>query len=209
MRYSAYLQLITEEYAKNKAIGPKDYARYNGEERRVNGEFAKAGFTGNRLSLDGALVLKRDVDKEASYNAYNTGRATMAVTFGSDYYFNAQDEFAILGKLATDDADDDDKTSYDRMKELLEEYGAKDGENSYYYYTKGGDFGHYFMKDTDGKYFAKDENGDYGEAIEDDANVEDDAEELFLEELAENSAYLNLLPYNDAVIKIVKITFAK
>ena len=205
----SYLKLITEEYIKNKTIGPKDDARYNGEERRVNGEFEKAGFYGSTLSLDGALVLKRDLDEDAAWNAYNTGRATMAVTFGSDYYFNSSSEFAILGKIVKDDATDDEKSSYDRMKALIEDYGIQEDENVYYYYTKGGDFGHYFMKNTDGKYFAKDENGDYGEAIEDDINVEDDAEELFLEELAKNSDYMNVLPHDDAVIKVVKITFAK
>lgn len=204
----SYLKIITEEYVKNKTIGPKDAARYNGEERRVNGEFEKAGFAGNKLSLDGALVLKRDVDDDAAALAYDTGRATMAVTFGSDYYFNSASEFAILGKIVNDDADDTDETSYSRLKAIIDDYSKDADENTYYYYVKGGDFGHYFMKDKDGKYYAQDKNGDYYE-LEEDADVEEDAVELLLKEFTDNADYMNVIPCEGKVIKVVKITFAK
>ncbi|MBQ7373129.1 MAG: peptidylprolyl isomerase [Clostridia bacterium] len=204
----SYLKLITAEYIKNKTIGPKDSERYAGEDRFVNGEFEKAGFAGNKLSLDGALVLKRDVNDDAAALAYNTGRATMAVTFGSDYYFNSSSEFAILGKILSDDATDSDETSYARLKAFLTGYSKDADENTYYYYTKGGDFGNYFMKNKDGEYFAQDENGDYYELIED-ADVEEDAVELLLQEFTDNADYMNVLPYGDKVIKVVKITFAE
>ena len=45
--------------------------------------------------------------------------------------------------------------------------------------------------------------------IEDDADVEDDEGEIVIKEFAENSVYLNTIPYSGVKIKIVKITFAK
>lgn len=202
----SYLKIITETYAKGKIVGSKSDKRY-GKDMLVTGEFYKNGYDGNTLSLDGALVLKRDVDDEAAYNAYNTGKATMAFTFGSDYYFNSADEFAIIGKLVTDDASGNVKSSYDRMKALLD-YAKDADENTYYYYTKGGDFGNYFMKNKDGEYFAQDENGDYYELVED-ADVEEDAVELLLKEFTDNSDYMNVLPHSEKIIKVVKITFEK
>ncbi|MBR2337807.1 MAG: hypothetical protein IKA61_07705 [Clostridia bacterium] len=208
-----YSAIISESYMSGKYLyygkdknEMKDYPRYRSG--RLVGEFAYNGYTGNELDLNGALVLKRDVDTDAPANAYDTARATMAVTFGSDYYFTSPSEFAIIGKICTDDTENGD-SSYTRLRNIMTEYEEDSKGNIYYYYTLGSDFGNYFMYDAEeGCYFAKDADGLYNVKIEDDAEVEEDAEELLLKELSDNSVYLNTIPYAGVTIKIVDIKLA-
>ena len=208
---SSYVSGKTLYYGKDKDEASK-YPKYRqGEDGLYNlvGEFAQNGYVGNSLDLNGSLVIKRDVDTDAPAGAYNTGRATMAVTFGSDYYFNSASEFAVIGKICTDDGDSTDN-SYARLVDLMSEYEEDSSGNIYYYYTLGSKYGNYFMYDAEeGCYFAKDADGLYKVKIEDDAEVEEDEFELLIEELAENSVYLNTIPYGNVVIKIEKITLAK
>jgi phage-related protein len=75
-------------------------------------------------------------------------------------------------------------------------------------------YGHYFMLDAEEVCYRWDSNGDgkvdfQDEALEDDAEVDGDAAEILINELAENSVYLNTIPYEGVVIKIVSITFSK
>ena len=228
-KYVDYASLINATYRADKYLyygndknEMKDYPRYTGE--NIIGEFAANGYTGNSLGLDGALVLKRDIDTDIAENAYNTGMGTMAITFNNgDYYFNSASEFAILGSASKDDNDDGD-SSYARLKKIMTEYEMDEDGNIYYYYSIGTaeyyeelgvkGYGHYFMFDAEDSCYRYDSNNDgkidaQDEKIEDDADVEDDAGEIVIKELAENSVYLNTIPYSGVKIKIVKITFAK
>ena len=239
-----YNGIITQSYMADKYLyygkdknEMKDYPRYvNG---KLVGEFATNGYVGNSLSFDGALVVKRDVDTDVSANAYNTGKGTMAVTFNNgDYYFTSSSEFAIIGMASKEDAKDDVKSSYDRLKSIITDYEIADNDNIYYYYTIGTaeyytnlqaklqedfdnkeiaflpeikNYGHYFMFDAEEGSYRWDSNGDgtFDEILEDDGDVEGDAGEVIIRELADNSVYLNTIPYEGKIIKIVKITFTK
>lgn len=231
-----YTSLITPTYMADKYLyygkdknEMKDYPRYRGG--CIVGEFASNGYTGSDLNFDGALVLKRDVDTEISANAYNTGKATMAVTFGTgDYYFTSPSEFAIIGMISKEDGDAT-TSSYARLKKIMTDYAEDSNGNVYYYYTLGtaeyyeslneehedveiAGYGHYFMYDKEESCYRWDSNGDGkvnndDEKLEDDTEVEGDAAEIIIKELAENGVYLNTIPYEGVVIKVEKITFAK
>ncbi len=216
----SYGKIITAAYASGKKM-------INGENRylaenNIYGEFAANGIGGNKLDFtSGALVLKRDRTENAS--TYNTGKATMAITFSTGSYFNDKSKFAILGKLSKSDAitvkDSDGKektvTSYDFVYGLYTDYKTKtDGDDSYTYYyfgyTYSGDeenapdldkYGRYFMKDGDGTYYYKDESGEYKNALD----ADDEADKLMLDAFGEKSLYFATLPYTDIVIKSIKI----
>ena len=222
----AYVSGKTLYYGKDKNQAA-NYPRYTSDHSIV-GEFAARGYTLNELGLNGALVLKRDVITEETEkaNAYDTGKATMAVTFGNDDYFTANSEFAIIGLICSDDgtgANGATDSSYERLKDLMNDYDADSAGNVYYYYNLGTadyyadleiqNFGHYFMYDAEEKaYFAKDENGEFTVKIEADSTIEEGEEdpcEVILAELEENAMYLNVIPYAGVVITVEKITFAK
>lgn len=209
---NGYFKAITSAYAADKYLGNEKssaYLRYTSD-LSIKGEFAANGYVGNDLGLNGALVLKRDVDTETSAAAYNTGKATMAVAFGNDYYFNSNSEFAIIGMICTDDATDSQASSYDRLKKLMSDYDADSKGNVYYYYTLGSEFGNYFMLNAeDNAYYAKGEDGEFSLKIEDDEDVEEDAHELLLDELKEHKECLNTIPYANTVITVKSITFNK
>lgn len=204
----SYASIIDATYAANKTVGPFSDARYD-DKFNVVGEFAANGYTGNTLTLDGALVLKREDLEE-----YNSGRATMAITFGSDTYFTNASEFAVIGKILTDDAEDEDETSYNRLKEIMKDYAEDEHGNVYYNYTyvsneRTDEYGNFFMlSEETGAYYAMDENGEYTIEIVDDESVDGDAGEILLEEFSTNAKYLNVLPYGDTVITVTKIVFA-
>ena len=202
-----YAKIINSSYMAGKYLyygdnkdEMKDYPRYRGG--NIVGEFAYNGYTGNPLGFDGALVLKRDVDTDVSANAYNTGKGTMAVTFGNgDYYFNSPSEFAIIGMISKEDGDAT-TSSYAKMKKLISDYAEDSKGNLYYYYTLGtaeyyaeldaeqqdkfdnGDldvyseiknYGHYFMLDEEEVCYRWDSNGD-GKVDAEDEALEDDPE---------------------------------
>ena len=225
-------------YGNNKSE-MVNYPRY--KEGNIVGEFAYNGYTGNALSFDGALVLKRDVDTEVSANAYNTGKGVMAVTFNNgDYYFNSSNEFAIIGMISKEDGDGT-TSSYARLKEIMSDYAEESNGNIYYYYTLGTEeyyadlaaeykekfdkeeidvlpeiinYGHLFMLDAEEVCYRWDSNHNGvidadDEYLEDDADVDGDAAEIIINELSENSVYLNTIPYSGIVIKVVSITFSK
>ena len=210
----SYYSIITETYAKGKTIGPADYARYTGD-LKVNGEFNSNGFKGNSLTLSGSLVLKRDVDSETPAAAYDSGLGTMAITFGSDDYFTGSGEFAIIGSISSNDAKGDVKSSFDRLKALMEKYDKDDNDNVYYYYSyesgeRKDEYGNYFMYSADdGAYFAKDGNGEYTVELERDEDDEDAPVNVLLDEFAKYDDYMHNLPYGENVITVEKITFGK
>ena len=200
----SYYSLITSSYVSGKTIGPGSDPRYNSD-FTVNGEFAKNGYTGNTLSLSGALVLKRDINTEDPGLSYNTGKATMAVTFGSDSYFGNASEFAVIGKVLTNDATDNKKSSYDRLKAIMTDNAEDEDGNIYYYYdgeVEVEGVGNYIFYSDDGKYFAQDETGAY--------TVELDGEEYdeLVEDFAENPQNLRTLPAGKK-ITVKSITISK
>lgn len=205
----SYYSLINANTVKDKYVGPAKDARYDSK-FNVVGEFASNGYVGNSLSLDGALVLKREDLEDV-----NSARATMAITFGSDSYFTSANDFAVIGKILTDDAEDEDETSYNRLKAIMSEYAEDEHGNVYYNYAyvsgdRKDDYGTFFMlSEESGMYYAKDANGEYTIEIVDDESVEEDAGEILLKEFSTNSKYLNVIPYGDVVITVSKIVFKK
>lgn len=202
-----YYSFITKEYSLNKYLGSdKTVARY-AEDLSINGEFAENGFGGNKLGLTGgSIVLKRDIDTDSPSSAYNTGKATMAITFGSSAYFASADRFAVIGKILSDDSSkfSDKKSSLEFLQALMAELDADSDGNSYWYYGKAdsehvGNYDRYLMKDKDGAYYIKDASGNY--TVELDETEDKD----FLKELSEQAAYLNNLPYHTVTIVSVKI----
>ena len=212
-----YYSIITDAYVSGKTIGSGDLARYVADYSIV-GEFEKNGFGGNKLDLSlGALVLKRDKGSDGSY--YNTGKGTMAITFGSTGYFGAKTDFAILGKLRSDDEVEDDKSSYDFIRSLIEDFDTDADERSYYYYNyvytekdledednatandKLAAYGRYFMNDNGGYYY-KGANGSYNEPLD----ATDDAK--LISAFSSHSENMLSLPSADAKLKIKSVKFA-
>lgn len=200
----SYSSIITSSYAQGKTVGPANDPRYNSD-FTINGEFSKNGYTGNTLSLSGALVLKRDIDTEDAGLKYNSGKATMAITFGSDNYFGNASEFAVIAKVLTDDTNGGKKSSYDRLKAIMTDNAEDEDGNIYYYYdgeVKVDGVGNYIFYSDDGKYFAQDETGAY--------TVELDGEKYdeLIEDFAENPQNLRTLPAGKK-ITVKSITISK
>ena len=102
----------------------------------------------------------------------------------------------------------------DYYAELDAEYAEKFAKDEIEVDPEIINYGHYFMLDAEEVCYRWDSNGDgkvdfQDEALEDDAEVDGDAAEILINELAENSVYLNTIPYEGVVIKIVSITFSK
>ncbi|MBR1867382.1 MAG: hypothetical protein IJ800_02245 [Clostridia bacterium] len=202
-----YSSLVTAEYAKDKTIGKNGTPRYT-DLFNIVGEFEANGFGGNKLTLSsGALVVKRDYSKDANNTYYDTGRGTMAVVFGSGSYFNVASKYAIIGKIVSDDATDDEESSLNFAKTLMSDYSSDDNGNTYYYFGYNSDdeelnrkienYGRQYMKDDDGVYYRLDGNGKY--TIELDAKDDDDLIDAF----SDNSVYMQVLPYGAITIKSV------
>ena len=202
-----YKSVITSDYASGKTIGKNSTARYT-DLLNIVGEFEANGFGGNKLSFtSGALVLKREYSKDANSSYYDTGRGTMAVVFGSGTYFNSSSKYAIIGKLADDDATDDESSSLDFVKDLMSDFDADDSGNIYYYFgytaddddlnDKIAEYGRQFMKDDDGIYYRVDAEGKYTVAL--DKEEDDD----LLDAFSDNSAYMQVLPYGAITVKSV------
>ena len=211
---SKYASIITNDYASKLKLGSGDRKRYTSANTIV-GEFFENGVQdkngkGNPLTLDGALVLKRGLqnvknsDGSVTEFAADTGKGVMAFTFGTTSYFSSADEFAVLGKVVTDNATDDEKSSYDRLKELM-----TDNASTEYYYTyvcneaghKCNEYGHRFRKNDDGDM----ERYVDGEWVVMDS--EDEDIKTFLDEFDKNGKYASVLPKTE--IKITKIEFKK
>lgn len=202
-----YYSIITKDYALNKYVGTdKSVARY-ADDFSIHGEFAENGFGGNKLGLTGgSLVLKRDYNAKNQGAAYNTGKGTMAVTFGSSTYISTADRFAVIGKILSDDDDqfEDEQSSLEFLQALMTELDADADDNSYWYYGKAdseyvGQYGRYLMKDENGTYFVKDASGKFT------VELDDTDDEDFLKELSEQAVYMNNLPYHTITIVSVKI----
>ena len=102
----------------------------------------------------------------------------------------------------------------DYYAELDAEYAEKFADGEIEVDPEIINYGHYFMLDAEEVCYRWDSNGDgkvdfQDEALEDDAEVVGDAAEILINELSENSVYLNTIPYDGVVIKIVSITFSK
>ena len=206
-----YASIITNDYAsKLTFVNDNTRKRYTSANTIV-GEFYKNGFqdkngkNANPLTLDGALVLKRGLDKVSvdgqTIDEENTGKGVFAFTFGTTSYFSSADEFAILGKVVKDNATDDEKSSYDRLKALM-----TDNASNEYYYTfvckevghKCNEYGHRFRKTDDGDI----ERYVNGEWVVMDS--EDENEKTFLEEFDKNGKYASVLPKTEITVKSIE-----
>lgn len=207
---NGYSKYITSAYTSGKTIGGSGLSRYT-DTGAIRGEFAANGIGGNTLTLSGALVLKRDYSADKNNSYYDTGRATMAVTFGTGAYFDAANKFAVIGKILSDDNDEfsDSVSSYSFVQKLRTDY-AKDADgNAYYYYSYESDdednaakiekYGRYFMTDEDGAYYAKDSSGAYTVELDE----EEDAD--LIKEFASKSVYMRTIPYSTITVVSVKV----
>ncbi len=168
---NGYYDLITDGYVDGKTMG--GLSKYT-EDKSIRGEFYNNGYrldTNSTLSLDGALVLKRDLSDDNSKN-YDTGKATVVATFGSNAYVDSARNFAVFAKVKTDDG------SYDVLKSILVDNETDDDENLLFYY-KGelesveDDFdregylseleevGRYITLSSSNTYYAQDSDGNF------------------------------------------------
>lgn len=159
----------------------------------VKGEFLANGWKGNKLTVgNGALVLKRsDVDD------YESGKATVAVTFGTSS-FDAK-KYCVFGMIVDDDGDadaDEDsweyKSSFEKIKTLTSLAEDDDGTRVYYCdvddtdvsadsdaynwqgqyvtYAKVNDTYHYYKgRSTSGEVLTDDEQSDFEDKKSDNA----------------------------------------
>ncbi len=190
----------------------------------IEGEFDVNGYQYKGTSLDlreGALVLKRGlkpVKGDDYLEAYDTGKGVMAITFAeisADSYVNSASSFAIFGKAVKDDASDDVKSSYTRLKAILQDYKKNDAEEKFYYFSYEPDasdkdeivdldkaiakYGREYMVETDGDTYAKGESGEYNVKISSD----DELGKIYLDALSSKKAYVSLRPVKDITIKSV------
>lgn len=190
----------------------------------INGEFEVNGYKYEGTTLDlreGALVLKRGlkaIDGEDYIEAYDTGKGVMAITFAevsADSYVNSASSFAILGKVVKDDASGDVKSSYTRLKTILQDYKKNDAEEKFYYFSYEPDttdkdeivdldkaiekYGREYMVETDGDTYAKGEGGEYNVKISSD----DELGKIYLDAISSKKAYVSLRPVKDITIKSV------
>lgn len=209
-----YASIITNDYASKLTVVKDETKKRYTSANTIIGEFYKNGFQDkngnnvNPLTLDGALVLKRGVDPTTVdgqvIDAEDTGKGVMAFTFGTTSYFSSADEFAVLGKIVTDNATDDEKSSYDRLKELM-----TDNASTEYYYTfvceeaghKCNEYGHRFRKNDDGD-MERYVDGGWVDMDSEDENIK-----TFLAEFDANGKYASVLPKTEITIK--KIEFKK
>lgn len=193
----------------------------------INGEFEVNGYQYKGTALDlreGALVLKRGlkpIEGETAddyLEAYDTGKGVMAITFAeisADSYVNSASSFAILGKVVKDDASGDVKSSYTRLKTILQDYKKNDAEEKFYYFSYEPDttdkdeivdldkaiekYGREYMVETDGDTYAKGEGGEYNVKISSD----DELGKIYLDAISSKKAYVSLRPVKDITIKSV------
>lgn len=113
--------------------------------KTIDGEFQRAGVTGNRLSVsDGSILLKHGGKN------YNDGKATLVVCFSTSAPFDAE-EYCVIGKFVSDDADTkadssslEALTSLGKIKKIAGLVSSDDGrkilynktENKYYTYDE-------------------------------------------------------------------------
>lgn len=193
----------------------------------INGEFKENGYDYKGTALDlreGALVLKRGLEPvegetaDDYLEASDTGKGVMAITFAevsADSYVNSASSFAILGKVVKDDASGDVKSSYTRLKNILQDYKKNDAEEKFYYFSYVPDtedkdeivdldkaiekYGREYMVETDGDTYAKGEGGEYNVKISSD----DELGKIYLDAIGSKKAYVSLRPVKDITIKSV------
>ena len=173
----------------------------------VVGEFYNRGWKGNKLTVgNGALLLKRtDVDE------YDSGKATIAVTFGSSTF--SSEKYCVFGKLVDDDGDadaEDDswakKSSLAKMKTLTD-LVSNDGV-SVYYCDKDGDKNTEY--DWAGQYITYAKNGDtyryYKGFSTANGDMLTDAEQIDFEtKRSENALNFRTIPVKSVVIKSITL----
>lgn len=111
---SSYFQFGDYTLAEDGKLAQKD-----GNVASIKGEFEKAGWVGNKLTVQqGAIILKRATEGENGGSKYATGKATLAVAFSSSAPF-AVKEYCIFGQIVSDDGDKEaDKDSVEYLSSL-------------------------------------------------------------------------------------------
>lgn len=188
----SYVSLMSHYALDNKTLGSSGTRKsyYNdgvlNKDYALNGEFEANGFKNNKLDLSsGALVLKRAIgDKTSDADYFDTARATLAITFGTDSYYDNSANFAIIGKIKNSD----DVTE---LKKLIgTDYTENDGDITYCY--KGET---YLYKD--GKYYAL-KNGEYNEELDDESEL--------VQEFKDNAKLMEIIPTKTITVKSVRIS---
>lgn len=216
-----YSSIINDAYVKS--LKQKEQEMYTSKFTLV-GEFENNGFKYEGTSLDlsdGALVLKRAIDDDGDLNRYDTAKGAVSVTFGSSSYYgtaaSAYKDFVIFGKADKNDASGDKKSSYTRVKAILEDYKKGSNDEKIYYFAYEpedtddnktligaiGDYGRDYMVEADGETFVKDASGAYTVKVTKDT----EKGEAYLNAIENNAKYVVLRPSKEITIK--SITFSK
>lgn len=202
------ISAISSDYAQfgDATLNSDGTLNFKDQGATVKGEFSKNGWTGNKLTVgDGALVLTRgDVDD------YNSGKATVAITYGSATF--GSDKYCVFGKIVSDDGDADaedgswaKKSSLEKIKtltDLVDDDGTRvyycsaddstDGYNwaeQYVTYAKSGDEYKYFK----------------GFSTANKDMLTEDEKSDFEEKKSANAANFRILPAKNVVIKSISI----
>lgn len=209
---SYWLEMGMYKYDENGKLVATDYS-----DGTVKGEFLNNGLKGNKLTVTkGSIVLKRNYDetgKEGSTSQYNTATSGLIFCLSSSASSTfSKNSYCVLGKVLSDDADDDaedeleQKSSIDKLYSLIDYKSATDDNDNTvitYYYEKAGE--------GEVKYYTKwtDEDGEahYAEGAEVDESKElkDTALEDFEELFDKNKNYFLVVPSVKLVIKSVTL----
>ncbi len=230
-----YAKLIDSSYMNGKTVGKNGTPRYN-EYGQIFGEFEANGIGGNPLDFSkGALVIKRNYSENGNNSYFDTGKATIAMTFGSASYFMNKTEYAIFGKLLDNDelsVNGKTMTSVDFMSSLYKDYKSlsdSDADTTYSYYYFSYDFSEYPYEKTDaaydeeeeadypiinaklneyGRYFMKDGSNYYYKTAEGYKGLidkEDEEDAKLLDAFSKKSLSMLNVPYADIVIKSITL----
>lgn len=218
---SKYSSIINDAYVKS--LKAKEQEMYTSKFTLI-GEFESNGFPyeGTALDLsDGALVLRRAIDDDGDINQNDTAKGAISITFGSSSYYgtsaSAYKDFVVFGKADKNDASGDKKSSYTRVKAILEDYKKGTNDEKVYYFAYEpedndenktliaaiNEYGRDYMVEADGDTYVKDAAGAYTVKITKDTESGD----AYLNAIENNAKYVILRPSKGITIK--SITFSK
>lgn len=207
---------VTSSYAQfgDCTLNEKGELQFKDQGASIDGEFRDNGWGGNRLNVEsGALVLKRaDKAENEDGTKYNTGKATIAVCFGSSA-FDAN-KYCVFGKFDTSDGDSEaDSSTYeylssrDRVAKLSSLTSDDDGRKIYYCVSDDAT-----ENSLTGKYFTY-YDGDYYEGIltvaqinEGTEKLDENAVEALTEKMGDSEkAEFYTLPVYSVIIKSITL----
>ncbi|MBQ6883724.1 MAG: peptidylprolyl isomerase [Clostridia bacterium] len=176
----------------------------------INGEFAKNGWIGNKLSVtQGSLILKRDYDDGES-SKYNTAKGTVIVCLSSGAASTfSSDRYCVFGMVTSDDANAEAATDVEKKSSIaklssLASFAQQEVNGNkvttWFYEGNNEQYKNQFITkwiDEDGEtHYAK------GASIDGEEMTSEQVEE-FLDLYGEETKSFLVVPYTQIVIKSI------